>query len=174
MLLEQPHDHTLFGTTFPPSRHLLQKFQVHKYHSETDLVKAQDNDDSGTCPQAELEQSTKEKSRENKEELTDSDLFFDFDIESPHEAIEHGDENEKVILNADSSLDCQEIRRSSESSLESVTMTGKFNDKNLTHSFPKTNFDATRIFSLINCYFSTTEMSKIKKLGQYLCSVCSV
>ena len=123
-LLLEPHDHTLFGTTFPPSRCLLQKVQAHKYHSETDLVKAQDDNDSGTCPQAQLEQPTKEKSHENTEELTDSDLFFDFDIESPQEAIDQGDD-EKVIVNAENSLDCQEVRRSSESSLESVTMTGK-------------------------------------------------
>ena len=43
LLKQQPQDPTLFGTTFPPSKCMLQKAQSHKYHSETDLSMPQDS-----------------------------------------------------------------------------------------------------------------------------------
>ena len=43
LLKQQPQDPTLFGTTFPPSKCMLQKVQSHKYHSETDLSMPQDS-----------------------------------------------------------------------------------------------------------------------------------
>ena len=48
LLKQQPQDPTLFGTTFPPSKCMLQKVQSHKYHSETDLTKPQDSSQPAT------------------------------------------------------------------------------------------------------------------------------
>ena len=115
----EPKDPLLFGTTFPPSKNILQQFQAPKYHSVTDLTKTQDLSSQSQQQQQQIYQDMSPETTQANivDQTDDSDLFFDFDIESPHE--EEIIENDKIIdIKQMKNPMCQDDRRSSESRYE--------------------------------------------------------
>lgn len=114
----EKHITAQLGTTFPPSR-MLQMESRPSWHSESDLT--------GLSGQPDPDQDKGSENKEDKlEEQTDSDLFFDFDINSPEMEI-----SPASSLTSQNSPPDSIIRDSESSTAFGSTSSGLYSDTEL-------------------------------------------